>query len=121
MAYELFIEIPGLPKLINELNYSHWAVKAKHAKQWKNLTVALVSAKKPLKPLKKSTITCQRHSSAKPDMDNMIISFKNIIDGLKSGGVIEDDSPDHVNISYEWVQGRPARGFITIRVNEDLA
>lgn len=118
MAYELYIELKGLPKTINEIGRSHWAVKAKEAKTWKNAVYIYCHGKEPVAPLKKAKIVYERHSSAKIDFDNLAISFKHCQDGLKLGKIIEDDSPDFIESSYSWVKCAKNEGKITIRVIE---
>lgn len=120
MIYELYIEIKDLPKTINAIGRSHWTVKAKEAKLWKELVFAKCIYKKPLKPLEKATIHYERHSSHKIDFDNLAISFKHPQDGLKMAGIIKDDSPDIINCSYAWIKCKKNEGKITIKVMGEL-
>lgn len=114
------LEIPGLPTMINKSKSFHWAKKAKEAKVWKALVFFHLKSKDllPATPYKKAEITFTRCSAALPDHDNLAISFKNVLDGLVEAGLIEDDSPKHVELSYGWEKAKALHGHIRIQVKD---
>ena len=71
----------------------------------------------PPKPLKQASITLTRFSSVEPDYDNLVISFKPIIDGLRDAGVIVDDKFSVIGRpSYEWQKSPRNQGRIRVEV-----
>lgn len=116
MKYELYVKIAGLPKMLNQTHYANRFVKIKEAKIWKEKAFWMCAPSKPEKPLKKAILHFERHSMARPDDDNLAISFKHVRDGLIMAAIIEDDGPDFVSCTYEWIKAPRGQGFITIRV-----
>lgn len=117
-VYRLEFEIKGLPKTLNT-NSSNWRVKAGEVRKWKNLVLYSVGYKKPQYPLEKAKLTLTRHSSTKIDYDNLVGSFKPIIDGLKLAGVILDDNFVIIGMpAYIWQQAKRNEGKITILIEE---
>lgn len=111
--------IDFLPKLPNQIMYSHWTKKRNEAKRWKALilTHCILHKIKDLK-LNKSRITFTRHSSQEPDKINNAASFKHVLDGLTQAGVIVDDAPEFVDDIYTWEKTTRLDGHITIRIEE---
>lgn len=117
--YELELEIPELPKTINQLLYTHWAVKNSHAKTWKTLILYATVGKRPLEPLTKARLTLTRCSAKEPDFDGLVSSFKHVVDALIFSKIIIDDSTKHVGIpTYVWEKAKPKEGKIRIKVEE---
>lgn len=120
--YQLKIVISGLPKLSMNGPHSHWRVKLSRARQWQALVMLAVGKYKPESPLSKALITYTRHSSMRPDFDNMVASFKHLQDGLKMAGVIVDDKYSVVGEpKYLWEKAPRGEGYVTIEViGEDV-
>jgi Holliday junction resolvase RusA-like endonuclease len=119
---DILIEIPGLPKMYNQFKNMHWAAKAKHVKQWKQLVfISLVSKKLiPASPYSKARLKLVRCSSAPPDFDNIAQSFKPVLDGLVEAGVLQDDSLAVIGKpEYGWEKVAPSQGKIIIQVWRD--
>jgi len=97
------IEINELPRLQTN-TYSNWRIRHGYTKLWhRRVGEALIHFQAKIEsPLKRSKILCIRRSLKEPDYDNLVISFKPIIDGLKVYGVIEDDKTSNVMITYIW-------------------
>jgi Holliday junction resolvase RusA-like endonuclease len=114
------LEIPGLPTMINKSKSFHWAKRAKETKQWKQLVFFHLQSKGliPPAPYQKAEVTLTRCSAAVGDMDNIAASFKAVLDGLTEAGVIEDDSPKHVELSYGWEKAKALAGHIRIQVKD---
>ena len=116
MGYSLAFELPGLPKSQTN-NYSHWSVRAKSKKRWENAVWAMVKHDLPRKPLSKARIRFTRCSSGEPDFDNLVASFKPILDGLEKAGIIESDKPSVIgNPVYEWRLATPKHGCVRVSV-----
>jgi len=119
MKYTLKVELLGLPKTINRVGRTHWAIKAAEAKKWRREVSFSVISQRPKEPLKKASLTLTRYSSFCPDFDNLVSSFKGCIDGLKDGQIIKDDKMSCVGApTYKWEKVSPGKGKIKIEVEE---
>lgn len=118
--YRMRIElsIPILPKLPNRLLGAHWTIRSGHAKKWRRLIQdALTCAEySPVTPngscgnkvalgvIVRAHLTLTRCSPRQCDFDGLVGSFKPCIDALVKCGIIEDDTPKHIQCSYEWTK-----------------
>jgi hypothetical protein len=119
MRYCISFWINELPKPVNRQTSMHWAQKAKYVKHWHALVGAAVSGKKPHAPLKRAYLTLVRYSSREPDFDGLVSSFKPVVDGLITCGVLEDDKVSNVGQpAYLWELSPPNKGKIFVRVEE---
>ena len=117
--YRLELVIAGLPCPTNRQASMHWREKGKHANEWKRMVALTVGARRPKAPLKRAKLTLTRYSSAAPDYDGLVSSFKHAIDGLVACGVLEDDSLAHIGVpQFSWQKASPEKGRITIAVEE---
>lgn len=117
MTYTLEIRLEGLPPM--NAGHKHWRLAGEDRKVWRQNAAWAAKVGKPSEPLARCSITCTRHSPTEPDYDNLVISFKSIIDGLKDAGVIVDDkSSCIVERKYLWEKAPPKKGFVTVRVEE---
>lgn len=117
MNYSLSIEIPGLPKTINAIGRSHWAMKAREAQYWKQCVITFTFNKKPSKPLQKARVKFTRFSSVAPDGDGIVSSFKHILDGLVAARILENDKLENIGMpTYEWEKAKQGAGKIRIEV-----
>jgi len=116
-TYSLTIEIPGLPS-INTASNNHWRVRARNNKTWKRAVVHFaLAAGLPPEPLWKAKVVCTRHSAREPDFENLAHSFKPLIDGLVTGGVLVDDNQQVIGQpTYRWEKAAPKQGMVTIEV-----
>lgn len=117
--YRLEFRINKLPP--NPLNGRHgsWRAKAAARKFWKELAIAAIGPEIPEKPLKKAKCTFTRHSSAEPDFDGLVASFKPVVDSLKAAKVIEDDKPSVIGQpEYRWEKAKRGEGSVTVTVEE---
>ena len=121
--YTVQFELFGLPKSINSLHGHHWGVKQKEKTKWHELVGrALTIVGIPnAGPLKKAKLNLIRHSSGYPDPDNLVSSFKFVIDALIIHKVIIDDRYDIIGMpEYGWQKAKPKQGKIVVRVDEDI-
>lgn len=117
MSYRLEIEIPGLPKTVNELGRKHWAVKKKHNDVWNAAISANTVGRRPQKPLRQALVILTRYSSVEPDFDNLVNSFKCVIDSLIKCGVLDDDNPKTIGHPvYMWSKCKRKDGKIKIEI-----
>lgn len=118
----LSFEIQGLPFLPNRNAKNSWQKHWKLSKLWKAKTQdAIWGSLKPGQaacfPFTKPNITLTRCSSAEPDYDGLVASFKHVMDGLISAGVIIDDKPSMLGVvKYEWSRVPPTRGCVKVEV-----
>lgn len=117
MNYSLEFEIHELPKTMQSSKTMHWAQKMKYVTHWHGNVWAAAANKKPPTPLAKAKLTLTRCSSVEPDFDNLVISFKPVIDGLKACGIILDDKVSNIGqSSYAWERAPSKQGKIRVRV-----
>lgn len=114
-------EIMGLPKMSNEgLRGTHWSVKAKEAKNWKNAVMFEVINKiniRAFKPLEKARLVLTRYSSTSPDADGLVSGFKHVIDGLVKAGVLANDKFTNIGMpDYRWEKCKKGQGKIRVEV-----
>jgi hypothetical protein len=116
-VYTLTIEIPGLPS-INTASNNHWRVRARHNRKWRHDTIlSALAAGLPPEPLWKARVTCTRHSAREPDFENLAHSFKPLVDGLVTGGVLVDDNQQVIGQpEYRWEKAAPRMGRVTLEV-----
>ena len=97
--------VPRLPKLPNRsARPAHWAVVQREAKAWHDDVQWLVNIHAPgrLLMIERARLTLTRVSTHEPDPDNLMASWKYVIDGLQRAGVIVDDKRENVEILSQW-------------------
>lgn len=114
MAFEL----PGLPPM-NISDKQHWRRVGQSARSWRQ--TACVTARShgpPKKPLRAARLVLTRMSGHRsPDYDNLVISFKPIVDGLRDAKVITDDNMQVIGIpEYRWERRAPKKGRVRVEV-----
>lgn len=106
--------------MINAIGYKHWAIKARATKIWRGNVVTLTKGRRPKKPLERAFLRLTRHSEREGDIDNIAISFKSCVDGLKEANIILDDKTSVVfSREYCWKKAARGKGFITIEVLDE--
>lgn len=119
MSYELKLTIPGLPKTANAGARRHWRAQMAHAQQWQKSVIVAVGSNRPPAPLQMARLVLTRVSSAEPDYDGLVSSFKPVIDGLIKAGVLANDKMQNIGRpEYNWEKGRRGHGSIRIEVLE---
>ena len=116
--YKLFFELPGLPKTTNG-SHGNWRAAAAERRKWRKASTSRAYPYKPSSPLLKCRLTLTRCSTTKPDIDNLAISFKGVVDGLKDAMIIHDDT-DKVVIERYYLHEKAPRnkGKICILIEE---
>ena len=115
--FRLEIILFGLPSTANS-HKAHWAIAGKERKRWRAAScLSCLGQNRPPEPLDRAKITCTRYSASEPDFDNLVQSFKSVIDGLKDAKIIKDDkSSVIVERKYMWEKTAPKQGRISILV-----
>jgi Holliday junction resolvase RusA-like endonuclease len=117
--YRIEIECEGLPRIPNNGSHgSYWEVTNEKRKWTRTLTTA-IGSHKPNEPLKKAQLTLIRYSSMVSDYDNLVSSFKRVIDALKNIGILADDKMMNIGIPiYRHEKVSPGSGKIKIIVED---
>lgn len=119
-SYLLRFTLQGLPKTTNAGGRQHWAVKAAEARNWKRAVLLVAGRNKPDSPLKKAKITFTRFSSAEPDFDGLVSSFKHVLDGLVDAGVIVSDKQSTIGQpTYLWKKAPQKQGYIQVDLESE--
>ncbi len=73
----------------------------------------------PAKSLERAKLTLVRYGSKEPDFDNLVSSFKPIIDGLVSAGIIVNDKQANIGQpQYLFVKAKRDEGAFSVKVEE---
>ena len=106
------IIIPGLPpRDANPNARVHHMKLASVRRNMKDTMIASVlempSMDRPTEPLEKAhlTITFRANDKRRRDLDNLLGACKAYIDGLVAGGIVVDDSSDHLSFSLYYEKG----------------
>lgn len=91
VSYKLSFELNELPPSLNVFMRMHFRERAKVFKRIENQCHLLMAGKTPEKPLAKFLITFTRFTIRPLDIDNLVASFKPVLDSIVRAGVIEDD------------------------------
>ncbi len=116
--YHLLLEIPGLPLLPNRLQKSHWRAIQRHTKEWHALVYHHASRHVPPEPLQRAELILARYSTNEPDPDNLMASWKPLIDGLQRVGILVNDKRENVELKAEWYRAKANQGKVTIEITE---
>lgn len=98
-------------------NRWHWAKKAKYMKQWRTTTAqAALVDRLPKAEGRRVSLTLTRYGLRVLDAGNLAASFKPVEDGLKDAGVIVDDSPKWVEVSFKQMLCKRGEERVTVAV-----
>ena len=111
LPHRLEFAIDGLPPL-QHTRRKHWSQIRRTDKEWKRLVkLMLLARQRPAEPLDVAQVICTRESVKEPDYDNLVISFKPLIDGLVWAKLLADDKPGNFvggQPIYRWLKA-PSR------------
>lgn len=104
----LEIQVPEVAPSLNRLMRMHWAARRKLLKKWEVILWAELYriGAHDFRYKGKVTVQIMRRSHHMMDADNLHGAAKLILDSLKTAGVIEDDSPEHINLICEQESGQ---------------
>ena len=118
MTYRLEFTIPQLPPT-NTADDFTWRQKLKLRKQLEILVWGEILNRRPILALEFAHVEFVRHSSLEPDYDNLVGSFKWVLDAIVTIRVIRDDKPGAIgNPTYHWAKAAPKKGKIVCRVTQ---
>lgn len=120
MKYDELFTFDELPKLQPD-SFRSWPARARYRKDWHKRVAGhvLILKAKPKTPLETAVVSCTRHSTREPDRDNLVQSFKPILDGFVKAGVLKDDSPAVIGApEYSWEKTGRGKGRITVWIRE---
>ncbi len=126
MSYLLELIIPcvppnKLPKTTTNAR-STWQARLGEANKWKRKIAEYVvlGQRTPKQPLAKAKLTLIRYASGlEPDYDNLVSTWKHVIDGLVEAKVLSDDSPAVIGQPfYKWERSSRLQQRIFIQVQE---
>lgn len=113
----IVLAVAALPLLPNAKGQKrHWAVEHRYRKAWHRAVRAALGTQRPSEPWPNAHLTLTRRSDKEPDADNLMASWKPVIDGLRVCGVIVDDSPKHVIVRSLWKHAPRGKGEIAVVV-----
>jgi Holliday junction resolvase RusA-like endonuclease len=118
MSFHLLLEIIGLPELQAAGSQGGWRGKWAKGRAWADKVKWLAHSSRPKKPLQRARVICTRYSSAEPDHDNLVASFKVTIDALTRMGFWPDDSPQHLEVAYQWAAAKRGKGWVSVEIVE---
>ncbi len=98
--YRLELIDKRLPPTLNKLMRMHWGCVADENIYWQ---ILLSSHEKPKKPLLYYRIEAVRYTTREIDFDNLVGSFKIIVDAARKQSIIHDDSYKNTG---KWDVGR---------------
>lgn len=117
MAYRIAFELEGAPVLQSAgSGGAHWSSRRKIRKRWRDVVAwKCRELGRPRRPLPRARVTLTRYSPRACDFDNLVASFKPVLDGLVDGGVLAGDAPEHLEGGQARYRREP-RGRVGIRV-----
>lgn len=98
--YSADFTISTMPPTLNEIMSKGWRYRHNLFSKVHTEVRLLTMSKRPARPLQCVQVSLWRYSSGTLDRDNLYITFKPILDGLKECGVIRDDTFDIVRHLY---------------------
>lgn len=118
MRFEL--NIPETAPSPNCYVRAHWTTYQKIKKHWALLVLeAIQTSGKPITPLPRARVRIMRFGAQQLDPDNATAAQKPLIDALKSNGMIEDDSAEHIELHVG--QGVRPKGAMSCTLVEIVA
>jgi Holliday junction resolvase RusA-like endonuclease len=105
-----------LPKSMNSMrDYRHrlWEIA-----KWRRKVGCNIHPSWTKKPFTKAHVICERHSSREQDFDNLVASFKSILDALVYHNVLSDDGPKVLTREYRWIKAKKGEYKIVLNITE---
>jgi len=111
------LELP-FTKQLSLNDRQHWAVKAKHVKEWRDAALVLARAAK-ISPCRRIKVELhyEPRTEQRRDPDNLVASLKPLVDGLVDAGVVADDTEAYVERAWPVIHratGKPGRFWMRV-------
>lgn len=118
MAYEITFDLNELPPMPNKFYAGmHFSQRKKLKDQFSRSVFLATAHIRPSIPLKKYKLVLTRFSASEPDYDGLVGSFKVVVDGLVTNGILANDK---LSMSgpweVHWNKVKREQGFIRIKV-----
>lgn len=112
------LTIPESTPSLNRTLHADWRKKIQMRKHWRWLVrAARLEAKVfPVAPYPKAKVTIVRHGRRICDTDNLYGGTKMLTDSLKHEGIIEDDSPAHVELVVKQQISKVPHTVVTVEI-----
>jgi len=103
------IIIPRIVPTLNRLLRMHWSARRSIQREWNDAlwVERLQRQKLAIWPLSKAWVHVYRQGPKKLDIDNLHGAAKIVVDALKHAQIIQDDSPDHIELVVSQALGSP--------------
>lgn len=91
--------------------------EGKEKKKWQQLIQ--YHTKKPRTPHDVADVFLRRCTTQEPDYDNLVISFKYVIDAIVQRGILENDRPKNFRYGhpeYKWIKSSKANQGVNIEI-----
>lgn len=110
------LDIPDVCPSLNRQLRMHWSQRKRLVDLWRRwVWVACVQAKIPTRhPLSFAKIEIHRVGKKAMDPDNLVGAQKVLIDGLRSHGLIVDDTPEHITLTVTQAKSKVPRTVVRI-------
>lgn len=99
------VYIPMKIKSLNKTNTMHWAARHREGKKWETAIWASLNGK-ILKASGRMLVTISSYRKKICDKDNIAGGAKMVVDALKRLGIIVDDTPAMVEVTYNQIQSK---------------
>lgn len=109
------LRLHGIPPLPNRMAALPLRARMIARARWRDDTAA-VARSLQIPRLAAPIVTYTRYSTAEPDFDGLVASFKHVQDGLVVAGVLPDDAPKHLRPAYGWHACRRGEEHIEIAI-----
>lgn len=102
------LTIPRIPPSPNITLRMHWRNRSKLNQLWKDeVWASLVTLPTIRQAFPKARVRIDRRSRRQLDPDNLVGSMKPVLDALRAQGVIQNDTPDHIELTVTQSKGAP--------------
>lgn len=117
--YYTEVLINHVPLLPNKTRGHHWKTLMGEKQKWVKLIANHFIGRTPIAPLSKCNIRMVRMTCIEPDYDNLVASYKVVLDALTKNRIIIDDNPSVIlNQDYYWTKVKRGQKSTLIKIQE---
>jgi len=107
------LTLPNVPCSLNVLLRLHWSKRRKLSITWSLLLIEAGVNDIP-DALRKRQVSICRYAPRTLDSDNLVASYKLVIDALVRSGALFDDSPEWLDLKVTQLKAKRKKTCITI-------
>jgi len=97
----------------------HWRTIHAENRRWRKAVSLAIRKLYPEAPLRLASLELVRCSAREPDWDNLVTSFKPILDALETLGIIQSDRMSCIGQPrYRWEKAPRGKGSVSVHVRE---